>query len=161
MSSEYNLEDLKKDYEKIQREYNLPEFEKLNEDFQIEKIAESETDFLIREIRRFVADKFMNYLRFIESILNPVNVPMFVFSIVKSIGAEEKKKLTDVYKKLAKCEVKLIKLDLEFSRDSEAKFVRESYELWQEIKKDVLGVMEIIEKNWDNKLESNGKNYFG
>ena len=108
-----------------------------------------------------MADKFMNYLRFIESILNPVNVPMFVFSIVKSIGEDEKKKLTEVYKKLAKCEIDLIRLDIEFSEDTEAKFVKEAYESWQKMKKDILGVIDVIKKNWDNKLESNGKNYFG
>ncbi len=160
MSDENNLESLKKDYKKIQKEYDLPEFEKLNEDFQIEKLAEIETDFLVREIRKFMADKFMNYLRFIESILNPVNVPMFVFSIVKSIGEDEKKKLTGVYKKLAKCEVELIRLDLEFSEDDEVKFVKENYELWQEMKKDISGVLDAIKKNWDNKTE-NKKNYFG
>ena len=161
MSDECNLESLKEDYKKIQERYDLPEFEKLNEDFQIEKLAETETDFLVREIRKFVADKFMNYLRFIESILNPVNVPMFVFSIVKSIGEDEKKRLTEVYKKLAKCEVDLIGLDIEFSEDNEAKFVKESYEVWQEMKKDILGIIDVIKKNWDNKLESNGKGYFG
>ena len=161
MPEECNLESLKKDYKKIQEKYDLPEFEKLNEDFQIEKLAETETDFLVREIRKFMADKFMNYLRFIESILNPVNVPMFVFSIVKSIGEDEKKKLTEVYKKLAKCEVELIGLDIEFSEDDEVKFVKESYELWQEMKKDISGVIGVIKKNWDNKLESNGKGYFG
>ena len=161
MSDECNLGSLKEDYKKIQKKYDLPEFEKLNEDFQIEKLAETETDFLVREIRKFVADKFMNYLRFIESILNPVNVPMFVFSIVKSIGEDEKKKLTAVYKKLAKCEIDLIRLDIEFSEDIEAEFVKEAYESWQEMKKDILGVIDVIKKNWDNKLESNGKGYFG
>jgi len=161
MSDECNLESLKKDYKKIKEKYDLPEFEKLNEDFQIEKLAETETDFLVREIRKFIADKFMNYLRFIESILNPVSVPMFVFSIVKSIGEDEKKKLTEVYKKLAKCEVDLIGLDIEFLEDKEVKFVKEAYESWQEMKKDISGVIEIIKKNWDNKIESNGKGYFG
>ena len=160
MSDENNLESLKEDYKKIQKEYDLPEFDKLNEDFQIEKLAEIETDFLVREIRKFMADKFMNYLRFIESILNPVNVPMFIFSIVKSIGEDEKKKLTGVYKKLAKCEVELIRLDVEFSEDDEAKFVKKNYKLWNEMKKDILGVLDVIKKNWDNKTESK-KNYFG
>ena len=92
MENKSDLGNLKKDYKKIQEKYDLPHFEKLNEDFNIEKIAEVETDFLVREIRRFIADKFSNYLRFIEAILHPVNSPMFIFSIIKSIGADEKKK---------------------------------------------------------------------
>lgn len=161
MPKESNLEGLKEDYKKIQEENGLPNFDKMNEEFNIEKIAETETDFLMREIRKFMADKFMNYLRFVESFLNPVNSPMFVFSIVKSLGAEEKKKLTDVYKRLAKIEMDLVKLDLEFSEEEEADFIKKSYEVWQEIKKEMLIVIEVIKKNWDNKLESNEKNYFG
>jgi len=161
MADKSDLENLKEDYKEIQKKYDLPEFEKLNEDFQIEKLAEIETDFLVKEIRKFIADKFMNYLRFIESILNPVNVPIFIFSIIKSIGEDEKKKLTEVYKKLVKCEVDLIKLDIESSEDDEVKFVKKSYKLWQEMKKDILKIVEVIKKNWDNKLESNGSGYFG
>ena len=161
MVKESILGSLKKDYTKIQKKYNLPSFEKLNEDFQIEKIAEVETDFLIREIRKFIADKFSNYLRFVEAILQPTNVPMFIFSIIKSIGDKERKNLTNVYKKLAKIEVNLIELDLEFVERKEVDFIKESYEIWQEIKKDILNVLGIIKKNWDNKFEGNKKDYFG
>jgi hypothetical protein len=155
------LKELKKDYASLQKKYNLPDFELLNQDFYIEKAAEIETDYLAREIRRFVADKFSNYLRFIEAILNPINVPMFIFSIVKSINAEEKERLSEVYKKLAKTEVSLIELDIHFSEEKEAIFLKESYKTWQEIKKDIMDFMDVVKKNWDNKIKVNGKDYFG
>jgi hypothetical protein len=161
MKKESNLEDLKKDYLSIQKKYNLPEFSDMNKDFHIEKACEAETDYLIREVRRFIADKFSNYLRFIETILNPVNAPMSIFSIIKTINAEEKKKLTEIYKDLIKSEVRVIELDIEFSEEKEADFIREVYELWQKIKKDLLDVIDVIKKNWDNKLDVNGKGYFG
>ena len=161
MAEKSDLENLKKDYEKIQRKHDLPSFEEFNKDFQIEKVAEVKTDFLVREIRKFMADKFSNYLRFIEAVLQPVNTPMFIFSIIKSIGAEEKKKLTDIYKKLVKIEVRLIELDIKFFEEKEVEFIKESYEVWQEIKKDMLEIIESIKKNWDNKSEVNGKGYFG
>lgn len=156
-----DLEELKKEYAKLQKKYALPDFEKLNKDFQIEKVAESETDFLIREIRRVMAEKFANYLRFTETILNPVNAPMFVFSIIKTMGAEEKKRLTEVYKKLAKIEISLIELDVEFSEERDARFIKEAYKFWQEIKGDVLKTLDAVKKNWDNKFEVNKKGYFG
>jgi len=156
-----DLEELKKEYKKIQKKYALPDFEKLNKDFQIEKAAESETDFLIREIRRVMAEKFSNYLRFAETILNPINAPMFVFSIIKTMGAEEKKRLTEVYKKLAKIEISLIELDVEFSEERDARFIKEAYKFWQEIKGDVLKTLDAVKKNWDNKFEVDKKGYFG
>ena len=161
MEKESNLQELKENYKEIQEKYNLPAFERLNEDFHIEKIAENETELLIREVRKFMADRLFNYLRFIESFLNPVNVPMFVFSVIKIITPKEKEKLTEIYKKLAKMEVDLIELDIQFSEQKEAQFIKESYKIWQDIKEDMLKIVEVIKNNWDNKNETDNKGYFG
>ena len=158
---ELSLESLKKDYKKIQNKYGLPEFKKLNEDFSIEKISEIETDYLIREIRRFMGEKFSNYLRFSEAILNPVNVPMFVLSVVKTMSSEDKKRVTEIYKKLSKIEVELLELEAEFSDKKEAEFIKESFKTWQEIKKGLLEFVSTIKNRWDNKFEMNSKSYFG
>ena len=161
MQNESSLEDLKKDYKVIQEKYSLPSFEELNEEFYIEKLSETETDFLLREIRRMVAERLFNYLRFIESLLNPTGVPMFVYSIIKTFDVEEKEKLTEVYKRLAKKEVDLIEIDIESSDEKEVEFIKDSYKLWQDVKGDVLDVVQVIKKNWDNKVEEDKKNYFG
>jgi len=161
MEKEYNLNVLKQEYKKIQEKHNLPSFEELNEDFNIEKASEIEVELLIREIRRFMADKLSTYMRFIEAILNPVNVQMFIYSLIKSLETQEKEKLTEIYKKLSKKELKLIELDLKYSEEKEALFIRESYSMWQEMKKDLLEIFEKINNNWDNKVESKNKDYFG
>ena len=158
---EQKLEKLKKEYEILRREYALPSFKKLNEDFHIEKIAESETEILIREVRKFMADKIMNYMRFIENLLNPVNAPMFIFSIIKLLNAEEKKIISEIYKKLMKKELQLIELDLEFDEKRDVEFVKDSYEFWQEIKKEMLKIINKLNKKWDDKFEANNKGYFG
>src|SRR5271157_2792185 len=97
VKKEYDLDEVKLQYRKLQEKYDLPSFELLNQEFSIEKIADSKTEILTKEIRRFVADKIYNYLRFIETLLNPVNAPMFIFSIIKSLSQDDKKKLADVY----------------------------------------------------------------
>ncbi len=161
MDEVINLEEFKKDYLGIQEKYDFPNFEELNQDFQIEKLVDVETDYLVREIRKMVTDKFANYLRFVETFLHPMNTPMFVLSIVKLISVEDKKMLVNIYEKLAKSEMKVVELDLSFSEEKDAKFVKDSYKLWQEIKKDLLMFVKKIEENWDSKPEVNGKNYFG
>lgn len=161
VKDEKDLEKLKKDYEELEKKYGLPSFKELNEDFHIEKAAETDTEILIREIRRFIGDKLVNYMRFIENLLNPVNVPMFIFSIVKLLDVEDKRKLSDVYKKLMKMEVEFIELDLDFDEENEARFIKNSYELWQEVKKDILKIMKKINKKWDDKSEAGNKGYFG
>jgi hypothetical protein len=158
---EFSLNEVKKNYKKFQEKYNLPSFEKLNEDFQIEKIAENETDYLLREVKKAMAEKFYNYLRFTETLLNPVNAPLFIFSIIKSIDAEKKKKLNEIYKKLAKNEIKIIEVDLIYSEKKEAEFIKESYKLWQEIKEELMDIIKNVKGNWDNKLERKRNGYFG
>ena len=161
MSEEKSLDEFKEDYRKIQGKYNMPEFEELNDCFQIEKAAEHETDFVLREVRRIIADRHFNYARFVESLLNPVNVPMFVYSVVKTLDVKEKETLSEVYKKLAKKEVDLVELDIDSSEEKEAKFIKDSLVLWKEMKKDVLAVMDVVKKNWDSKVEEGKKDYFG
>lgn len=158
---ESKLKELKKEYLKIEKKYKLPSFNKLNEDFHIEKAADTETDFLIREIRKMVSDKPYNYLRFVETLINPVNAPMSLMSVIKILGEAEKNKLTEIYKKLVKNEVMLIETDINFSEEKEAEFIKETYKVWQEIKKDFAEVFKAINKNWDNKSEGNSKKYFG
>jgi len=158
---EQKLENLKKEYEVLRREYDLPGFRELNEDFHIEKVAEFETEILVREIRKFMADKMLNYMRFIENLLNPINAPMFIFSIIKLLNAEEKKLISEIYEKLMKKEIQVIELDLEFGEKREAEFIKDSYEFWQGIKKDMLKIIDKINKKWDDKFEVDSKGYFG
>ena len=161
MADENKLEKLKEKYETIRRKHGLPEFKELNEDFQVDKISEAETEILIREVRKHMSDKIFNYMRFIEGLLNPVNAPMFTLSIVKLLGPEERKKLGDIYKEMMKSEVVFIRLDLEFSEVGEAKFIKDSFKLWQGIKKDLVGILDKIDAKWDNKAEVDSKGYFG
>ncbi len=159
-SGESKLKKLKEEYSKLQKKYDLPSFDRLNEDFKIEKVAQEETELLVREIRENVGETLENFLRFLEAILNPVNVPMFLFPIIKSLNTEEKNKLSEIYKKLSKLEIEAMKL-IDYSEKKEAEFINQSFKLWQEIKKDFVKIIESSEKKLDIKIEKTEKGYFG
>lgn len=160
-NEESKLKEFKEKYNDIKKKYSLPDFNDLNREFSIEKVADIETDFLIREIGKIIAEKFSNYLRFSEMMLNPVNAPMFIFSMMKAIGEEEKKKLSEMYKELTKIEFNMIELDADFSEKKQADFINDSYKSWLNIKKEFMSVLEKIKSNWDSKKENNNKAYFG
>ena len=161
MAKEFNLDELKQRYKKLQEKHNLPEFEKLNREFYIEKIAESETDFLFRELRKFIADKFYNYMRFIETILNPTNAPIFIFSVIKSVTSEQKKRLGEIYDKLSEVYLEVIRLDVDSSEKKDADFVKNAYNSWLGIKTELMPILEKL-KNTNSKGEENSNNkYFG
>ncbi len=155
------LEEFKKKYGVLRKKYDLPCFDDLNKDFHIEKISEFETEILIREVRKFIGDKIVNYMRFLENLINPVNVPVFIYSIVKLLGPEDKKKLSAIYKELMKNEILFIERDLGFDEKKEAEFIRDSYKTWQSVKNDLLEVIEKVKGKWDDKIEINSKGYFG
>ena len=156
-----DLEKLKKDYSEIQKKFSLVSFEEMNQDFHIEKLSEVETDYLIREIRKFLTEKLQNYARFIETVLNPANASLFIFSLVKTLETKQKEALTEVYKKLVKQELELVGLDLEFSEEKEAEYVKKVFSLWQDIKKDMLDVFKFVRENWDKEADKGSKAYFG
>jgi hypothetical protein len=161
MAEEAKLPVLKEQYSELQKKYDLPSFEDMNKDFYIEKLAEMESDLLIREIRKFVADRLYNYLRFIESLLNPQNVPIWVFSVIKTLNTDDKKKLEDVYKKMSNNEVNLIELDIDYNEEKEVEFIKNSYSLWQEVKKEMLGIMRIVKENLNKEKQKDSRGYFG
>jgi hypothetical protein len=158
---EFNLKKLKENYKILQENYSLPSFEDLNLEFAIEKIAGNETDFLLREITKSIGEKLSNYMHFVEAVLNPVNSPLFIFSIIKTLGEEEKHKFNEVYKELAQIEVRLIELDVNFSEKEGAIFIKEAYEIWKKIKGNLIEIIKKIKSNWNNKSENNSKAYFG
>lgn len=156
-----DLKSLKENYKVFQEKYSLPDFDELNREFSIEKIAEIETDFLIREITKLIGEKISNYMHFVEAVLNPVNSPIFVFSIIKTLGEEEKRRFNEIYKELAKMQVRLIELDVNFSVEDGAFFINEVSNSWKKIKINFTEIIKKIKSNWDNKSENNSKAYFG
>jgi hypothetical protein len=157
---EDSIEKTKEKYLKYKEKYFLPEFSELNKEFGIER-AETDTELFLREIIKGIADKFQNYMRLVEGLINPSNASMFTFSIIKIIDNGKKTKLSEIYKKISEFEIKLIKLDLESSEETEAEFIKESYQTWKEIKKDLYEIIDSVEKNWETKHEEIRKNYFG
>jgi len=159
--AEFNLDEVKKKYKELAKKYNLPAFEELNRDFYIEKIAEAETDFMTREIRRLISDKIYNYLRFIETLINPANAPMFIFSAIKLLTPDDKKTLGDIYKKLSQIDLELIRLDISSSEEEDIKFILETFASWNKIKKDLAEIVKKINVTPEDKEEKNSSGYLG
>ncbi len=159
--AEFNLDEVKKRYKELEKKYNLPPFEELNKNFYIEKIADSETDFLTREIRRFISDKVYNYLRFVETLINPANAPMFIFAAIKLLTPDDKKKLGEIYQKLSEIDLDLIRLDISSTEEEDVKFIMNALASWNQIKSDLSGIVKKINIVPEDKEEKNSGGYFG
>jgi len=155
-----NLEALKEEYKKLKESYSLPGFSELNKSFDIEEI-DVESDFLLRKIRRVIVDKIGSYLRFIEIILNPSNAPMFFFNLIKKLDEDDKEILTELYEKLGKVEVGVIRLDLEYDESDEAVFVSKAYKIFNEdIKPKFLEVVDKLSNGEHKKKAAEAKSSY-
>jgi hypothetical protein len=151
-----SLERLKSEYKVIAEKFSLPSFEEMNKEFQIEKICGVETDYLVREVARMVSEKLSDFLKFIESLIHPVDGSILVFSILKTLGNEERGILKELYKEIAKIELKMIKLGLFFEEEKEAEFIREGAILWDKVKTKLIKIFDSVEENWEKDFKING-----
>ena len=116
MTPENPIIELIDKYKPLKEKYQLPEFSKMNELFDIEDI-DPESEFILRKIRRTIADKIANYLRFTEIIINPSNAPMFFFKLLKRLTSEDKEGLSKIYESLGNAELKMLSLDVEYNEE--------------------------------------------
>lgn len=152
------LDDLKAEYAKLAKKYNLPGFQELNENFEIETIRK-ETDLLPRAVRKVMMNKTGNALNFIELLLNPANAPRFYLAFIKAMGAEGKNYAEKVYGELADLIGEALPLEIDYSEKNEAEMIKKVHEKWAKIKPDFRKVIE----HMTSKQVSNAKerSYFG
>jgi hypothetical protein len=86
---------------------------------------------------------------------------MFIFSVIKSMNQDDKKKLTDIYVKLSELDLELIKLDVESSESKDAEFIGKVYDSWQNIKKELIPILGKLKNVKDNDEDKSGNRYFG
>lgn len=156
-----SLEELKEEYHKLSLKCPLPDFNELNKQFDVEDV-QTDTDFLLRRIRKVILEKITNYSRFIELILNPSTAPMFFFKLVRKLEPSDREKLSKIYEILGNLEMQAVHLDLDCSEDKEAKFIQESFEVFNKrIKSDLLSIIEkLMNGNNDYQIRNSGS-YLG
>lgn len=156
-----SLEDLKKNYELLRKQYGLPEFKLLNENFDIENILIYEGDLLIKKIRKQITEKIYSYLRLFEVILNPSNAPLFIFNLLKSMSVEDKDKAQKLYRDLSKFEIDSFELEVIYNPKKEAQMIKEIYDSWQPLSKELIDFFLNLKNKYNFDSKKSEKSYFG
>ncbi len=159
MTNEEESMSPREEYENLSKE--LPEFEKISEDFEIGKVFEKESAFPLRDIRHAMLEKITAYSQLFETFQNPSSPPMFVFSLLRNISSEDKTLIQKVYEKLAKFQITSIKLDTIYSEEKEIAFIKDVFDNWQELKVEILELLEKLDKESGSESVSSTKGYFG
>jgi len=152
------LDELKKEYAKLEGKYKLPNFKQINEEFEIDKI-ERESECLIRVVRKAMIEKVVNSLGFLEMLLNPMNAPRIYMSFLKSMSQEDKEIIDKLYSSLAELSLASLALEVEYSEKAEAELVKKIYSTWNSIRGDFKKLIENVRN--PKTLAKKEKSYFG
>jgi len=152
--------EIKEKYEKLVKKHDLPSFEEINNDFDITKI-DSDSETLIRDVRKAITAKFSSILSFVEVLLNPTSGSMFYMFLVKGVNGEEKEILNNLFAKIGAMDIEAITLDIVYSEEKEAEFIKSSFEDWRRIQKDLMKVVDKLKENWQKTAIKKDRSYYG
>jgi len=124
-----DIDELKKEYAKLEGKYKLPSFKQLNEEFEIDKI-ERESECLIRVIRKAMIEKIVNSVGFLEMLLNPMGAPRIYMPYFKSMSQEDKEIIEKIYGVLAELSLASLALEVEYNEKEEAELVKKIHSVW-------------------------------
>ena len=156
---EFDINKLKKEYEKYENKYSLPSFEKLNEDFEIGKIDKDVGAFL-RSVRKTMMEKIINSLGFVEMFLNPMNVPRIYLPYLKTMDMEDKKIIEKLYNVLSELSLLSLEREIRYSEKGEAELIKKVFNSWNELKNDIDNIIKNI-KNPKIDYGKKERSYFG
>lgn len=148
-------------YKELSGKYELPVLEKLEEDFEVSKFDKQDGKFLARTMRRIMGEKIRAYSQFFEILISPSSPPIFIYSFLKNITPQQKEKIKEIYGELSKSQIILMKLDTIYSEKAEVEFINSFFKTWQNLKKEVYGIIEEIEKSSTKDSNVNKRSYLG
>jgi len=151
--------EIKKQYEKISKKLNLPDYKTLNEEFDIAKIGESET--ILRDIRKSMMLKMSSALQFVEILLNPSTGNMFHMFLVKGVTSEDKQILDELFDKLGEIEIYSYERDITYNEEKEAEFITEKFKDWKEMQKKLDKLTKRLKESWRKIQFKKSRSYFG
>ena len=161
VKGEYQVDELKNEYNLLSKKYSLPDFTALNELFDVEDTS-LDTEFLLRNMRRTMIEKISGYLRFVELLLNPASTPAFFYKKIKKLENGEKENISKIYEIFGDIETESLLLDLEYAEKNEAEFIKEVFKRFDtEIKKGLIAIIKKLINGTSTEIKNNRGSYFG
>jgi len=150
---------IEKTYNKLKEKYSLPDFDELNNEFELSTIECEE--FLLRKIRKKIADKISAMCEFLEGLLSPDTTMANLYEY-KAFDDDERKKIFELYKRLKVLEKLALELLLNHDDEKDAKFIKDVFSSWDEIRNEMTTIIKKIKDFWEKESTTEYKaRYFG
>ena len=141
------MSDTKEAYQTHQKKYSLPNYSDLNLIFNLEDI-DSDSELFLANVRGKIHDKFDNYARLIENIMQPDSNIINLYE-AHYVSDKQKNNAYSLLKKLMLCIRNSELISIENNEDDNAKFIKDSYAVWLDIKEDIKKHITKIKETWE------------
>ena len=141
------MKDIKQEYEKLRKKYNLPNFQSLDIEFEIGTLKLDECGILIKAILRHINSKIGTFIGYLEPIVTPEQ-SMHSMVVVSSLEDKDKEEIFKFYKELSAIYHKSFYKELE-NEDSIASFIKAIWKKWPDFKRREINFLKKIAETWE------------
>ena len=151
--------DMVKEYEALRKKHDLPGLAELDKEFCIGKLEDA--DFLLRVVVDKIRERLEQSLKVLSDILQPENNLASMYES-EVFSDDEKKKIFDLFKKIAFYHSELVINDYEHTEESAAGLIKKIFSEWSRLKDELLKILASIREAWKNEKKSKLElGYFG
>ncbi|MDO8555552.1 MAG: hypothetical protein Q7R96_00065 [Nanoarchaeota archaeon] len=153
---------LKQAYNKLAKKYTLPAWQALDDEFEIIETKEGiDIIHTLRFIRRRMTDKFSNYALILEGILQPNPGSLISLQEPKFFTEEQLQVIITLLKEFMCLERQSLLLDTASTEKLDAVYIKQSFDLWKSLKKDLLVVTTTLAEGWKKERKNDNFSYMG
>ena len=154
------MSEVEKEYNRLSKKYNLPNFKEINEEFEIGDLEN--VSFLLRNILRKVAEKLEFYTNLINDIMQPDTSSLSSMHETRFFSENEKNDMYALFKNIMKSYRNIIELVLENNEKKQAEFIRNFFSEWFKIKKQLIDYLGKMKDSWEKETTvKEDLGYFG
>ena len=154
------MNELEKEYIKLSKKYNLPDFKEINEEFEIGDLENA--SFLLKNILRKIAEKLEFYSNLINDVMQPDTSSLSSMYETRFFSDSDKNNMYSLFKNIMKSYRNIIELVLENNEKKQAEFLKKFFSEWFEIKKQLINYLGKMKDSWEKETTvKEDLEYFG
>ena len=152
---------MKKEYEKIRKKLNLPDFDLLNNEFEIIKIEPD--GLLLREIKRKINEKLSSACELLAKLIQPETTSLVDLYEYRCFDDAAKKKIFELFSNVMYLKRKINESELLLDDKIDAAIIKQAAETWPKMRQQMIPFVKELEVCWEKTPESDKelKEYLG
>ena len=152
---------MKEEYNKIKKDFDLPDFDLLNNEFEI--ITIEPDGFLLREIKRKINERLSSACELLTKLIQPETTSLVDIYEYRCFDDAAKKKIFELFCNVMFLKRKINESELLLDDKIDAAVIKQAAETWPKMRQQMIPFVKELEVCWEKTPESDKelKEYLG